>query len=359
MLDMYASTPPKFLYGVDVLVAGSHSRVVNSEACRIITLKVPFFNSKFFFLAKYFYARKVKKFLKIRKGEYDVFHFHGDNGYIGEDFAAKSVLTLHGIALSKNSIFNRLTSFLPSQIERKNVMNAQIVFSISKEAADFFSRFSKKPIQIIKQSVDTDFYRPLPVDAKMSLRKELGFSAEAIIGVIVGTDPVRKGLYTAIKAVEMTGDPRVVLVGIGFPALTFKASRYNHMGKVDANTKLRYLQIADFFIFPSIKEGFPISILEAASVCLPLIVSKNSGVSELEALVPYYYEVDVSQPSEYKSAIEIFIEWFKNNKHTGMIQEQKFLNEYSILSMAQIYSRTYKSLKLDFTSQMINEWPDR
>ena len=341
-------------YEVDVMVAGSLNEKDVTEFGKLLTLKVPFFGSKLFFLAKYFYARKVRKTVSQISGEYDVLHFHGDNGFIGKDFAPKTVLTLHGIAQSRNSVLKRMSSFLPSRIEWNNAKMAQTVFSISSEAADFFSGVAKSEINVIRQSVDTDFYKPLPTAKKSAIKHELDLPENSIIGLIIGTDPVRKGLLTAIGAVENIKEPDVLLVGIGFPDISSDAARYRNMGKVDEHTKLKCLQIADFFIFPSMKEGFPISVLEAAAVGIPLIVSKNSGVSELKALVPYFDEVNSLEPEYYKAAIVRFMESLRRNDEIHHIKDRKLLELYSIPALTETYSKAYRDLlnsTLDQTSQ--------
>ncbi len=332
------------IYKVDILVAGSKYSVNNTDIGKVITMKVPFFKTRFFFISKYFYALKARSYIKTQMSNYDVFHFHGDNGFIGKEFAERSILTIHGIALSTGSIVKRITSFLPSRIERNNAMKAQMVFSISVEAAKFFAKFAKSQIRIIKQTVDTDLYKPLALDDKLSLKNELGFPQDSIIGIIIGTDPERKGLFTAIRAVEAVKHPGILLVGIGFPDVNIESVKYRHLGKIDEKTKLKYIQAADFFILPSMKEGFPISALEAASAAVPLIVSENSGVAELKGLVPYFESVDSLDSEAYRIAIEKFIEFLTKNRNRVFIQDRNLLEQYSIREMIRVYLGAYESL---------------
>lgn len=335
-------------YEVDILVAGPVNNCKESETGKIITLRTPFFGSKLLFISKYLYALKVKKTVSLMVKKYDVLHFHGDNGFISSKFAAKSILTLHGIANDNSSIFKKIVTFPSSRIERNNVMKARIVFSMSKDAAEFFARFSKTQINIIKQPVDTDFYRALPKEEILSVKKKLGFPDESmhnlIIGLIVGTDPIRKGLYTAIRAIGEIRDTAIILVGIGFPSLAIESTSYKHVGKVDEKIKLEYLQIADFFIFPSRKDYFPISVLEAASVGLPLIVSKICGVSELKAIVPYLDEIDSMEPKLYQAAVERFIEYHKGRESIHYVQERNLLEQHSISAVLKVYCEAYKTL---------------
>ncbi|MEM0136033.1 MAG: glycosyltransferase family 4 protein, partial [Thermoplasmatales archaeon] len=114
---------------VDILVADDKISENRYEFGKVISLKVPFFNTKFFFLSKYFYARKVRIWIIEHKSEYDIFHFHGDNGIVGKKCASRSVFTLHGISKNTKSLFNRLISTLPYRIEKNNAKMARKIFS--------------------------------------------------------------------------------------------------------------------------------------------------------------------------------------------------------------------------------------
>ena len=282
--------------------------------------------------------------------EYDIFHFHGDNGFIRCEYANRSVLTLHGIASSTSSFAKKFVTTLPSRIERNNAKLARKVFSISSEAAIFFERYSKYPIQVIKQSIDTDFYKPTSLAHRHYYRKIFGLSDTDIVGIIVGTDPVRKGLHIAIRAVEMLVESNIVLFAIGFPKIVTKNKKIRNFGKVDEATKLRCLQIADFFIFPSQKEGFPLSVLEAASVGKPLIVSKNSNVSELGNFVTYFDEIDSFNPLDYKIGIEKFIQDYVKSTHDHTLNRKDFLDQYSLTSMVRKYYDVYSN------EIMVDDW---
>lgn len=88
------------------------------------------------------------------------------------------------------------------------------------------------------------------------------------------------------------------------------------------------LKAADVFVFPSLGEGFSLSVLEAAAVGLPLIISENAGVTDVirnnkEGLVI---------PIQSSKAIEDAVTWFVNHPEAicpmGMAARAKAL-EYT------------------------------
>ena len=64
MYNLSTALHSTFGFKVDILVADSEDSVKETTTGKVIALKVAFFGTKYFFLSKYFYARKVRKFIK-------------------------------------------------------------------------------------------------------------------------------------------------------------------------------------------------------------------------------------------------------------------------------------------------------
>lgn len=329
---------------VDILCADSIPSIAKSAFGNIISLKVPFFENKnMFFVSKYLYGRLVRNYINRHSGEYDVFHFHGDNGLIGNKWSKKSILTLHGVAKRKSTIKGKIVSFLPAYIEKNNAKRAKRIFSVSIEAMEFFIKYNKE-IQIIKQSVDTSLYHDFDPAERQKARDRLAIANDVIMGTIIGREPKRKGLSIAINAVESTGDQRLKLYAIGFPVEEIKDDIVKFTGNIDDDTKLSYLAASNFFIFPSRKEGFPISVLEAALCGIPLIVSKSAGVSELQSLVPFFREIESYDPQAYSSAIKDYIRFYSKKKPIEFKNNPLEREKFSIFNSTRIYMEAYESI---------------
>ena len=334
-------------YGIksDVMCAASENSRKTMEYGDVIFLKIPFKNVPGQpLISKYLYSVQVRKYLQREAEKYDALHFHGDNGLISKSLGAKSILTLHGVAKDASSTKRRILSALPFHIEKNNVRNAAKIFSISAEAYAVFERYSNADIRLIKQSVDTEFYRPITYENKMALRESLGIPRDSIVGVITGREPKRKGLAMAIKAIKSVRSEHIMLIAIGFPQVALKEENVKFTGNIDETTKLRYLQSADFFIFPSVKEGFPMSVLEAAAVGLPLIVSKYSFVNELKECVPYFNEVQSLEPEKYSEALDNYIEYYNQTRGRNLSPQADCISRYSVSKTADIYFKAYNEI---------------
>lgn len=141
-------------------------------------------------------------------------------------------------------------------------------------------------------------------------RKEFGFSPENFVLVSVGELNKNKNHEVVIRALAGLKDPnlRYVICGKGSEQGRLE-NLIRELGLEGTVVLAGYreditpiLCSADCFIFPSIREGLPMSVLEAMAAGLPIITSDNRGIRE--------YIVDESNgivcrntPQAYQTAI--------------------------------------------------------
>lgn len=83
-------------------------------------------------------------------------------------------------------------------------------------------------------------------------------------------------------------------------------NRVRFTGMVLHSEISKVLQKADIFVFPSLGEGFSLSIMEAAAVGLPLVISENSGVADI---IQNFTE-GIIIPIQSSEAIQNAVKWF-------------------------------------------------
>ena len=144
--------------------------------------------------------------------------------------------------------------------------------------------------------VDTEFYTPgegfeTEINKKFNLEKYI---------LYVGTLEPRKNIRTLVEAFSKISDkyPDVKLVlagGLGWqPEATLKAieeskakDRIIRTGYISNEEKRDLLRNAQFFVFPSIYEGFGMPVTEAMACGTDAVVSESSSLIEISAgLVP-------------------------------------------------------------------------
>ena len=154
----------------------------------------------------------------------------------------------------------------------------------------------KEKIALVYNGIDaykTNFLSP--TEAKLKLFEKIAkysgkiFQTKNVIGTIANFYPA-KGLENLIKAAREFKDDKdtvFILVGDGVQRenLEWQIKNYGLENKVFLIGYLpkafQYLTAFDIFVLPSVKEGFPWSILEAMNAKLPIIATRVGAVSEI------------------------------------------------------------------------------
>ena len=265
---------------VTYIFSGDKNAIYNKNGMKKIMLKC---NIKLF--SKILFNLKVYFYVKRHKLEYDIIHINGDNGDLITGIKGiKTLVTVHGSALKdglsikKNKsvrLVRRLITIILVYIshifEIYGIKRAGVIATTSPKFIDFIKIYrTNDDINVIPLGVDTNFFKP---GEKNKIRKELQLDSNALYGIWVGQDPGRKRLEFAIDLIEKTN---LNLICIGNTNTETKVSkRIKLLGKLNDQELLKYYQSSDFFLFPSVYEGFGLVILEAMACGSVPIIGEN------------------------------------------------------------------------------------
>lgn len=137
--------------------------------------------------------------------------------------------------------------------------------------------------------VDTDIFRPDP-EARRLTRSALAVGETSLVLCFVGRLKREKGftdLAEALATLDSREDFLLLAVGrdeenLAPSARAALGSRFMHVDHTKEVQK--YLQASDLFVLPSHREGFGLSVIEASSCALPVIVSDIYGLED--AIIP-------------------------------------------------------------------------
>jgi UDP-glucose:(heptosyl)LPS alpha-1,3-glucosyltransferase len=116
-----------------------------------------------------------------------------------------------------------------------------------------------------------------PAD-RIQARAKLGLKERELCLLFVGSGWERKGLRTAIRAVETLDDAILVVAGRG-PADAFRSDRVRFTGPTNELGML--FGAADVFVLPTYYDPFSNACLEALAAGLPVITTPANGFSEI------------------------------------------------------------------------------
>jgi glycosyltransferase involved in cell wall biosynthesis len=140
--------------------------------------------------------------------------------------------------------------------------------------SEIVSRSRNLPVSIIPQPIDQDTFYPVSKKRENEIAAELGFPGGVRTFLTVGRLTERKGAGTVIKTAEQltkSGEPfRWYIAGEG-PIREQLASTPNvePLGKVDHDAIADYYRAADLLVHPSLIDGLPNVLLEAAACGTP------------------------------------------------------------------------------------------
>ncbi len=225
----------------------------------------------------------------LTRAHYDVVHFHTSRAHSMAPFARG-----HAPAL----IVTRRMDYRPNRLFAPYLFNRAVdaVAAISGRVADLLSEagVARDHIQIIPSGVDCEHFRPASPFEHDAARARLGIrSGDFLVGT-VGMLEERKGhryLLEAIATVNRARDEasRIKCAIAGDGAMRDElanlardsgiANDILFLGMLADSRQL--LDAIDAFVFPSLKEGLGVALLEAMACGLPVIASRAGGVIDV------------------------------------------------------------------------------
>jgi len=237
--------------------------------------------------------RQLKQIM--RSEGFDAIHCHSPMGGVLARLAAKSagissvIYTAHGFHFYKGAPFINWLFYYP--IEKFLSRYTDVLITINKEDYNRAQRFcAKKTVYVPGIGINTRKFSELIIN-KRKKREELCIPEDSMVLLTVGEMIKRKNQETILKALTEIDRENIILLICGRGELEEYLKELAKRLGVEA--KVRFLGfrsdiaeiclISDMFVFPSLQEGLPVSVLEAMSAGLPVVCSSIRGNSDLIA----------------------------------------------------------------------------
>ncbi len=149
-------------------------------------------------------------------------------------------------------------------------------------------------------------------------RRELGFSEHDYVLISVGELNANKNHIQILKALAALSDPGIKYLLCGQGVLRETLEQYVEKNHLEAQVVFagyrsdieELLAAADLFVFPSLREGLPVALMEAMRAGLPVAAKKIRGNVDLIQLEKGGILLEEGSVDEYARAIG----WFKENR---------------------------------------------
>lgn len=200
-------------------------------------------------------------------------------------------------------------------------------------------RITNKPLHIIAngnvRGVDMDWYKRteqvLEQAKQIRIKDSFTFS---FVGRLVRDKGINELTYAFNKLTQSFPHIRLILIGWyeeKLDPLTTETidiiQRNSQIISVGRQQDIRpFLAASDAFVFPSYREGFPNSVLEAGALGLPAIVTDINGCNEI--IVPGK-NGDIIPPRDEHALYEKMKEWILNPDKVALMagNSRKFIEE--------------------------------
>ena len=296
--------------------------------------------------------KHISKLQKVlRHGNYDCIHIHASHSFSVIDAVIAKVISPKSKIIFHSHTTESVSPGIHKLLQKLIPFTAVEFLACSFEAAQWMypnSIIRKKRFKLIPNGINTGLYR-FDSNKRNEVRKELGISEEKFIVGHVGRLAEPKNhlflidvFYTLQKRIS---DIVLVLVGGDGDKATEIKNKVKSMGIEDKvlflgirNDIPALLSVFDVFVFPSLHEGLPVSIIEAQASGLPCIIS-DTITSEV-SISPLVMKLSLAHsPSQW---CETIIDCFQDNstnrlKYFDHIQQSDFEIMNTVRKMSEIY----------------------
>jgi glycosyltransferase involved in cell wall biosynthesis len=189
-------------------------------------------------------------------------------------------------------IHRKLSYHLFMALERRAYARNDVLLVVTSHKMEqdlerSFHRNGRMPL--VYYGVDLDQMNPARRESlREKARRDVRLSEDAFAILLIGNDWKKKGLRCLIEAVGSLGIPdlRILVVGhdesFSYDEILRRNGLENRMTILPIVPQVEsYYAAADMYAGPSLEDSFAIPPLEAMACGLPVIVSRQAGVSEL------------------------------------------------------------------------------
>ncbi len=170
---------------------------------------------------------------------------------------------------------------------RKSLVLASVSNKLAKDLQRMYPR--TRSVSVIYHGVDVRQFNPeVRKHLHLAARQALELPKSAYVLLLVGNDWKNKGLATLLGAILRLGHPSIWALIVGRD----DSAPYRHLLRSqDLERRVLFLPLrsdveyyyaaADAYVGPSLEDAFALPPLEAMACGIPVIVSRQAGVSEL------------------------------------------------------------------------------
>jgi glycosyltransferase involved in cell wall biosynthesis len=299
----------------------------------------------------------------LSKEKLDLIHTTSHASRIPVSYRGKTIVTIHDLAVYKlNDVFPKFFQAKNKALISLMVSKAEKVIAVSQSIKNDLQEILKCPaekIQVIYSGFDKRMFENPEVDRQKVLDK---YSIKDKYALFLGTLEPSKNIVRLLEAFKIfkeknkkdkiAGNYKLVLAGKrGWLAKEYRqiakdlglAKDIIFTGYVIGDDLVPLFHNADFFVMPSLYEGFGTTVLEAFATGTPAIVSNVSSIPEIAGDA-----AELVNPIDVQNIADAMIKLSRNEelknayREKGRRQLEKFNWEKCARETLELYKQFQK-----------------
>ena len=200
-------------------------------------------------------------------------------------------------------------------------------------------RLDEKRVQVVYPYVDFQIFHP----GITNIRSSLNVNENDILILSVGGDGINKNVETVLKLItKLPSNFKLIRVGRNFRINRLIIDlglqrRVISLGNVDTKILSELYRTCNFFIFPSLSEGFGLPLIEAMASGIPIIASNRTSIPEVvgdSGIICDPYDIEYMSKQIIEISLNESLQKYYINKEKKKVLE--FSKEKQLQSLSNV-----------------------
>lgn len=281
-------------------------------------------------------------FLTSKKST-DIIHTSIDYGFFFHKKNTPLILTAHNYVLDD---FMQTYSSLTQRIHYKTDLKwftkhsldlATIVTSVSKFTAKLVRKETgySKEIRVIYNGIDVDKFKPA------------SHKADGIIKVLFSGNLTRRKGSHLLPEIADKLNPGIVIQftrGLRTKRIDFDSPKLQDIGSVNYSDMPKIYQQADILLFPTVREGFSLAVLEAMASGLPVVTTDGSSLPEQIIPGKGGYLCELGKKGDFSKNINELADSPQMRREMGQYNRERIENKFTLEEMVKNYRSLFEEV---------------
>ncbi len=304
----------------------------------------------------------------IKQAKYDIVHAHTPKAGLVGMLAAKlagvrhRIYTIHGFPAETATGLTRKLLLLSERTAASTATSVLVVSDSLREQIRSMRVVDDRKVQMLGDGtacgVDLERFTRTPsiIEQASNKRASLGIEPDALVMGFVGRLVHDKGIDVAVSAFlklsETRSDLHLLLLGDYEPDRG-RVSQHT-IEQIDSHPRIKhvpfdwdpipYYAAMDVLVLPTLREGFPYALLEAAALEVPAVATRATGCVDAIVDGKTGFLVDIADVSSLSQSVGSLLDNPALRKTQGKAARERVVHQFSSERLLKAHIKLYETM---------------